>query len=200
MKPLKWGWVESLVMLRLKMTVMIENDEWKLLLIQSLLCQPDLYCMHLSEDELCSSGVAITYPIKICLNRASMAKTKLWSALSALLRQRWWVFTRAHTHAHTRTHTNTPVNAAAQTLFSSKGNGSQKVEIGYRKRVWFFFIWFFFFNFLTLLKITFFFLHLGELVLLFFWIIFCEVAKRELTKHRYCSHKNENWLLVITCV
>lgn len=133
--------------------MMNENCCW----FRRLLCQPDLYCMHLSEDELCSSGVAITYPIKICLNRASMAKTKLWSALSALLRQRWWVFTRAHTHAHTRTHTNTPVNAAAQTLFSSKGNGSQKVEIGYRKRVWFFLILLFFLTFLPCWKSLFFF-------------------------------------------
>lgn len=151
-----------------------------------LLCQPDLYCMHLSEDGLCSSGVAITYPIKICLSRASVAKTKLWSALSALLRQRWWVFTRTHTNTHQWMQPH-------RLYLPQKEMGGKKQRHRHREKVWFKKKYLFFL--LSYLaenqSINKFFLHLGELVLLSFLIIFCEVAKRDLTKHRYCSHRQQ---------
>lgn len=110
-----------------------------------LLCQPDLYCMHLSEDGLCSSGVAITYPIKICLSRASMAKTKLWSALSALLRQRWWVFTRTHTNTHQWMQPH-------RLYLPQKEMGGKKQRHRHRKKVWFKKNNIFFFTFLPCWK------------------------------------------------
>ena len=102
----KWchsdDWEESLITLSLKLT-------WKN--GRECCCVPtgpNLHCMGVSEDGLCSSGyrggVSITRPIKICLNCLGLCgETKLWSALSALRRQRWWVLAHARTSRQTRT-------------------------------------------------------------------------------------------------
>lgn len=68
-----------------------------------LLSQPELHCMDQSEG-----GISITYPIKMCLNWASVARQS-FDLRSLLCTNRDDEFLHLHTHtrAHTQTQTHT---------------------------------------------------------------------------------------------
>lgn len=93
---------------------------------------PDLYCMDLSEDRLCSSGyhrsVSITYPY---YNMFELPEP-LWqdNALICSLCSAPTEMMSLQHNMHAQKHT--AVNAHAHVLFYLKRNMSQKVKLGQR--------------------------------------------------------------------
>ena len=160
----------------------MENGEWKLLLILS--AWPLLYGSERRRALFIRRLLSPT-PLKyVWIAWASVARQSFDLILSALRRQPWWVFKRAHARMHTRTHanTNTPVKAGTNSILLKINENKRRGRVEKEDALHFSL------HFYPFTRVLMWNCH--------FWILFYEIAKRELAKHRIWSPRlcvNVRW-------